>query len=390
MPDYIPFNQIFKDHTELEAVQEILSGETWHGDGPAGKRVEAKLSKWLDSRFVFLTTSCTHALEMAMMVLEIGHGDEVILPGFTFVSTANAVRMQGGIPVFAEIKASDLTLDPVDVARKITPATKAVIPIHYAGVSADFEGIRKAIANHSGSGQQIAIVEDAAQAVGAWWNDQALGTIGDIGCFSFHDTKNITCGEGGAFLTQNRELAEKAEWIREKGTNRSAFLRGEIDKYTWISQGSSYIPSDLLAGVLEAQLEKRNQILALRKQVWEAYRYRLQEAAARQWITLPEIPEYASSNYHIFHFHVPDPADRDPLLRALKDAGIGASFHYIPLHNAPFAQKILDHPVSLPRTEYLAQTLIRLPLYPDLARISDDVADRVMKVLTRFFQSKGR
>lgn len=385
MPDFIPFNKISKDKSELEAMAQALDGDCWHGDGPASKRVETYLCRWLDVSHVFLTTSCTHALEMAMMVLGIREGDEVIMPSFTFVSTANAVRMRGGIPVFAEIRSSDLTLDVHDVASKITPATRAVIPVHYAGVAADFDGIRHAI-----SGRNIAIVEDAAQAVGAFWNKRALGTLGDIGCLSFHDTKNITCGEGGAFLTNDADLAEKAEWVREKGTNRSAFLRGEVDKYTWISQGSSYIPSDLLAALLEAQLRKKDAIREARRRVWEAYRNRLSQLHDKGWISLPEIPKYAHPNYHIFHFHVREAADRNPLLDLLKNAGIGATFHYVPLHNAPYAVNTLKQKVSLARTEKLADTLIRLPLYPGLDEIREDVADRVLKVLIRYYSTGGR
>ncbi len=390
MNEFIPFNRIFKNHKEQEAAAFALSGDCWHGDGPIGKRVEEQLNSWLGSRYTLLTTSCTHALEMAMMVLEIGPGDEVIMPAFTFVSTANAVRLRGGTPVFAEIRDTDLTMDPEDVARKVTGATRAVIPIHYAGVSADFDGIRKALASSPSKGQKIAIVEDAAQAVGAWWRDRALGTVGDIGCFSFHDTKNITCGEGGAFLTQDDDLAEKAEWVREKGTNRSAFLRGEVDKYTWISPGSSYIPSDVLSSVLEVQLRKKEVILDSRKAVWNSYRERLQEAEDRGWIALPRIPSYARSNYHIFHFLVQRTSDRDPLIDVLRQEGIEATFHYIPLHNAPYARKNLGSDLSLPRTEKLAASLIRLPLYPDLINIRDDIADRVFSVLSQYFNAQGR
>lgn len=398
MPDIIPFNKIFHDQEEQAALARALANDSWHGDGPASKRVEALLCQWLKSEHAFLTTSCTHALEMAMMVLEIEKGDEVILPSFTFVSTANAVLMRGGKVVFAEIRSNDLTIDPDDLARKITPATKAVIPIHYAGVSADFDSIyqvlgKKAISDNpsnvqSGSPSEIAVVEDAAQAVGAYWKNKALGTVGDIGCFSFHDTKNFTCGEGGAFLTQKNDLARKAEWIREKGTDRSAFLRGEIDKYTWQSHGSSYIPSDLLAALLEVQLKKKEVILESRKKIRECYYERLSEARDRGWIFLPVIPDYARSNYHIFHFHVRNKSDRDPLIAMLRDEGIQAAFHYVPLHNSPYARKIMDRPVVLPRTEYLADSLIRLPLYPDLLADMEQAADRTRSVLARFFNKR--
>ena len=384
MSHLIPFNRIFKDEAEQDAACRVINGDTWHGDGPVSKRVEAQLAEWLESKYVYLTTSCTHALEMAMMALDIEQGDEVILPGFTFVSTANAIRMQGAIPVFAEIRSQDLTIDPLDVEKKISSATRAIIPIHYAGVSADMKSLQDLADRHQTEHQNIAIVEDAAQAVGAWSDSRALGTIGDIGCFSFHDTKNFTCGEGGAFLTQNGDIARKAEWIREKGTNRSAFLRGEIDKYTWVSKGSSYIPSDILAGVLEVQLQKREMILERRKKVWFDYHNRLLEAKEYGWIDLPAIPSHAQSNYHIFYFHVKDPEDRGPLLQSLRSEGIEATFHYVPLHNAPYARKVIDTPLSLPRTEYLANTLIRLPIYPDLAKESEQVADRVYKVLVDY------
>ena len=384
MPDYIPFNRIFKDEDEKKAISEVLSGDNWHGDGPVGRRVEAYFCEWLNSRHAFLTTSCTHALEMAMMILEIGEGDEVIMPGFTFVSTANAVSMRGGKPIFADIRDDDLTIDTEDIARKITPATRAVIPVHYAGVSADFDEIRRVIDNRA-----VSIIEDAAQAVGAFWNGQALGTVGDIGCFSFHDTKNITCGEGGALLTQNDDFAEKAEWIREKGTNRTAFLRGEVDKYTWVSLGSSYVPSELLSAVLEVQLRKKDIILEKRKAMWNVYFESLRDIEQNGWITLPVTPPYAQTNYHIFHFIVRDQSDRDPLISAFRNAGIGASFHYIPLHNAPYARKFLDKPIILPKTEYLADSLIRLPLHPGLADRKEEIATRVHDVLTGYYKETG-
>lgn len=374
------FNRIFKDEKEQIAVNKVLSGNNWHGDGPAGKRVEEILRQWLSSKYAFLTTSCTHALEMAMMVLDVQPGDEIIMPSFTFVSTANAVYMRGAVPVFAEIQPFDLNIDPADTEKKITAKTKAIIPVHYAGVSVNFDALYSAIDN-----RPVAVIEDAAQAIGAFWKDKALGTIGDIGCFSFHDTKNITCGEGGAFLTQNDDLAKKAEWVREKGTNRSAFLRGEIDKYTWVSAGSSYIPSDILAGILEVQLHKRKKIHNARKEVWQAYEHILKQAESKGWITLPKIPEYAQSNYHIFHFLVNKTSLRDPLLHALRQDGIEAAFHYIPLHNSPFMKKIMNKEISLPQTERLAQSIIRLPLYPALAPQKEEAAERVYKTITRFF-----
>ncbi|TVQ70259.1 MAG: dTDP-4-amino-4,6-dideoxygalactose transaminase [Balneolaceae bacterium] len=390
MSEFIPFNRICRGSEELEAVQKVMEEGSWHGDGPVGKRVETLLCQWLGARHCFLTTSCTHALEMAMIVLEIGPGDEVIMPGFTFVSTANAVCMRGGTPVFAEIRDDDLNLDPDDVARRITPATRAVIPVHYAGVSADFDGLHRVIKEQEkGNGTKIAIVEDAAQALGARWNDRFLGTVGDIGCFSFHDTKNITCGEGGAFVTGDEELAVRAERVREKGTNRSAFLRGEVDKYTWVGPGSSYIPSEILSAVLEAQLQKKEAIQQARESVWNTYRRVLEPAADRGWIFLPQVPAYARPNYHIFYFRVQRVRDRNPLLKALKNAGIDATFHYVPLHNSPWARSALGDVPALPGTERLADSLIRLPLWPGLSDRIEEVAERVHKVLIRYFDSPG-
>lgn len=379
MAQPIPFNRIFKGAEEQQAVARVLSGEHWHGNGAVGRQAEAELSQWLGAKHVFLTTSCTHALETAMMALDIGPGDEVIMPSFTFVSTANAVLMRGGTPVFADIASHDLNLDASDVARKMSPAVKAVVPVHYAGVSVDFDALRQA------AGPDVAIVEDAAQAIGSLWKGRALGTIGNIGCLSFHDTKNITCGEGGAFLTNDDALAQRAEWMREKGTNRSAFLRGETDKYTWVSQGSSYIPSELLAAVLLVQLSRREEIFRRRKHVWETYARCLGVFEEREWISLPHIPTYATGNYHLFYVRVQRPSDRDPLLRAFRQRGIEASFHYIPLHNAPFS-RTLPKPVDpLPVTEKMAASIIRLPVYPDLADTIDEVAGRASAVINRYF-----
>ena len=379
MPESIPFNRIFKGAEEQEAVARVLSGEHWHGNGAVSSEAEAVLSQWLGARHVFLSTSCTHALEMAMMALDIGPGDQVIMPSFTFVSTANAVLMRGGTPVFADICSHDLNLDANDVARKMSPAVKAIVPVHYAGISVDFDALRQA------AGPDVAMVEDAAQAIGSRWNGRALGTIGDIGCLSFHDTKNITCGEGGAFLTNNNELAQRAECMREKGTNRSAFLRGETDKYTWVSQGSSYIPSELLAAVLLVQLSRREEVFRRRKYVWETYAELLQEAEDRGWIALPQIPSYATGNYHLFYLRVHRSSDRAPLLKAFRQNGIEASFHYIPLHNAPFSRTLPRPMEPLPVTEKMAATIIRLPVYPDLADQIEEVAGRVTTVLKQYY-----
>ena len=375
----IPFHRPYTGQAEREAVAEAVRQDVLHGDGPISRRVQEQLADWLGIRHVFLTTSCTHALEMAMLALDIDAGDEVIMPSFTFVSTANAVALRGAQPVFAEIRSDTLNLDPEDVARRITSRTKAIIPVHYAGVACDMEALESLAGEHS-----LSIVEDAAQGVDAYYRGKALGTLGDIGCYSFHDTKNITCGEGGAFLTDNGEIAEKAEIIREKGTNRSAFYRGEVDKYSWVSRGSSYIQSDILAALLEVQLARREEIKARRRQVWEAYYQALRPLAEAGRITLPVLPEGRTSNYHLFFFRTNTPAERGHLLRALKAEGIQATFHYVPLHSSPYGRKVLGWTEELPVTQACSETLIRLPVYPQLAPQSGELAKRAAAVVNEW------
>lgn len=374
----IPFNRPFTGPEEAQAVAAAVHEDTLHGDGPISRRVQAYLRDWLDVRHAFLTTSCTHALEMAMIALDVGPGDEVIMPSFTFVSTANAVVLRGARPVFAEIRPETLNLDPEDVARRITDRTKAIVPVHYAGVGCDMDALMAVAEEHGHY-----VVEDAAQGVDAYYHGRALGTIGHIGCYSFHDTKNVTCGEGGAFLTNSDVLAERAELVREKGTNRSAFIRGEVDKYSWVSRGSSYIQSDILAALLEVQLRRRGAIREQRQAVWEAYHEALAPLAEEGHVVLPVIPEGRQSNYHIFFFRAQTAGQRNALLDALREAGIHAVFHYVPLHSSPFGRETLGTDVELPVTTHCAQTLVRLPVYPQLAERAEEVAAQVRDVVRR-------
>jgi dTDP-4-amino-4,6-dideoxygalactose transaminase len=367
----IPFTQPFVGEAERRAVADAVQQSVLHGDGPISERVQAQLREWLGVHCALLTTSCTHALEMAMIALDIGPGDEVIMPSFTFVSTANAVVLRGATPVFAEIRPDTLNLDPADVERKITPRTKVIAPVHYAGIACDMDALQDLADTHD-----LAIVEDAAQGVDAYYKEQPLGTFGDIGCYSFHDTKNVTSGEGGAFLTNDPEIAERSEIVREKGTNRSAFFRGEVDKYSWVDEGSSYLPSDILAALLEAQLARREEIRTLRKQVWDAYYEALEPFAQDRLITLPTVPDYARPNYHIFYIRTQTPGARNELLDALKAAGIGATFHYIPLHSSPYGRNTLGCTEDLDITQHCSETLIRLPLYPQLADRAYEIAER--------------
>jgi dTDP-4-amino-4,6-dideoxygalactose transaminase len=383
-PPSISFNEPVLGDPEAEAVRDVLDSGTVRGDGPVSQRVETQMEEWLDIDHVFLTTSCTHALEMAMLVLDIGPEDEVIMPSFNFVSSANAVVLRGATPVFAEIRPDTLNVDVEDVASKITDRTKAIVPVHYAGVSCRMDALQSLADEHD-----LYIVEDAAQGVDAYYKGAPLGTLGDIGCYSFHETKNLTCGEGGAFLTNDDDLARRAEIAREKGTNRSAFIRGEVDKYTWVDEGSSYIPSDILAAILKVQLSKRASIKEKRKKVWKAYYNALVPLAEKGSLQLPSVPDACNSNYHIFFFRVNTPRQRDALLDALQDHGIDASFHYIPLHSSPFGQQYVEEDMTLPNTEHCSQTLIRLPLHPKLAdqcpALAEQIADVIRKKLNPAF-----
>ncbi|WP_103027266.1 dTDP-4-amino-4,6-dideoxygalactose transaminase [Salinibacter altiplanensis] len=376
----IPFNKPYVGDAEREAVAKAVQQDVLHGDGPITERVQERLQDWLDVEWALLTTSCTHALEMAMMTLDVGPGDEVIMPSFNFVSSANAVVLQGATPVFAEIRPDTLNVDPAAVEEKITDDTVAIVPIHYGGVACDMEALLAL-----GEQYDVTIVEDAAQGVDAYWKDQPLGTIGDIGCYSFHDTKNVTSGEGGAFLTDDDAIAKRAEIIREKGTNRSAFYRGEVDKYSWVDEGSSYIPSDLLVALLEAQLDRRDEIKEKRKQVWTTYRKALRPLADEGLIELQTIPDDADPNYHLFYLRTNTPEERDELLTALKEEGIQATFHYVPLHSSPYGRETLGCTAELPVTQHCSETLIRLPLYPQLQGEARKIAEAVLSTLQRKF-----
>ncbi len=376
----IPFTHPSLGSEELKAAARAISEVAIGGNGVYTKRAERALARRLNVRYAYLTTSATHALEMAVMSLGIGRGDEVICPSFTFVSTVNAIIRQGGLPRFCDIEPETLTID-IDKAKKlITKRTKAVVPVHYAGVSCDLDALMKTASRHG-----ISVIEDAAQAIGASYKGRALGTIGDIGALSFHVTKNITCGEGGAFLTNSDAHAKKADIIREKGTNRNAFLRGEVDKYTWLEVGSSFIPSDLLAAILAEQLKRLDSITRRRAEIFDHYFEALVPLAREGVIDLPVIPEYSTPNGHIFWFLVKKDGVRDGLLQALRRRGISATFHYVPLHTSPYGKKVLGYGEGdLPVTERVARRLVRLPLFPELARRdAERISSAVITLLKR-------
>jgi dTDP-4-amino-4,6-dideoxygalactose transaminase len=341
------------------------------GDGPCGRRVETLLSQRLAGRRVLLTTSCTHALELALLALGIGPGDEVICPSFTFVSTANAILRVGARPVFAEIEDESFGLDAADVARMVSPRTRCLLPVHYAGVAPDMDALLAVAASHD-----LRVVEDAAQGLAACYRGRPLGTLGDAGCFSFHETKNITCGEGGALVLADVELARRAEIVREKGTNRSAFLRGEVDRYTWVAEGSSYVLSDVLAALLEAQLERLDEIQSRRRQVARRYHDALAGWSRAHGVRLPRPLPGRQSNDHIFWLLYPDEPARNVALQRLRAQGVLASFHYVPLHSSPFGRSLAQAPRELPVTDRVASTLVRLPLHPLL---SEGDVERVVR-----------
>lgn len=351
---------------EVGRVRLALAGRV-AGNGPFCQRVEGRLEDLLGGGKVLLTTSCTHALELALMALGVGPGHEVICPSFTFVSTANAVLRVGARPVFADIEGETLGLDVADVARRVTPRTAAILPIHYAGIAPDMDGLLN-LARASG----VRLVEDAAQGLAATYRSRPLGTLGDAGCFSFHETKNITCGEGGALVVRDPDVARRAEIIREKGTNRSAFLRGEVDKYTWVAEGSSYVLSDVLAALLDAQLDKLGEIQSRRARLSARYRQGLAAWAESRGVKLGSEPPERQTNHHIFYLLFPTEDLRDLCQASLGQQGIGATFHYVPLHSSPFGQALNGSQEDLPVTNRVARTLLRLPLHPGLTEADVD------------------
>jgi dTDP-4-amino-4,6-dideoxygalactose transaminase len=358
----IPFNRPYLSARAVDELRAVVESGASGGDGPVCKLVEEKIRGLFSIRNALLTTSGTHALEMAMMLLRLKTGDEVITPSFTFVSSANAILRAGGRPVFCEINDTTLTLDPEDLERRITPRTRAIIPVHYAGVAADMDAILEIA-----KGKEITVVEDAAQGVNARYKGKYLGSIGDSGAFSFHVTKNYISGEGGAFVTQDDDLARMAEITREKGTDRSRFLRGEVDKYTWVDLGSSFVLSDLLAAVLKSQLEEIGLIQAQRRRVHDLYVAGLKDLEARGRLLLPRMPPECESNYHIFYVLLRSETERNSVMQKLKESGVGSTFHYVPLHSSPYARSALGTgDLRLPVTDRVSGTLLRLPIYPQL------------------------
>lgn len=354
----IPFNVPPYIGKEKEYVMQAIDSHKISGDGAFTKKCSEWLEKQTDSPRVLLTTSCTHATEMAAILANIQPGDEVIMPSYTFVSTADAFVLRGARVVFVDIRPDTMNIDETLIEDAITDKTKAIVPVHYAGVACEMDTIMDIAIRHN-----LCVIEDAAQGVMSTYKGQALGTIGDYGCFSFHETKNYSMGEGGALLIRNEDMIEEAEIIREKGTNRSKFFRGQIDKYTWVNAGSSYLPSEMNAAYLYAELEVAEEINQTRIELWNKYYQLLKPLAEQGYIELPHIPDECKHNGHMFYIKCRDIEERSGLIKHLKENDIMAVFHYIPLHSAPAGRKFGRFAGEDRHTTKESERLLRLPMY---------------------------
>ena len=375
----IPFNRPPVKGRELAYLEQALAGRQLSGDGPFTKRCHEWLKTKLGTKGALLTHSCTAALEMAAILGDLEPGDEVIMPSFTFVSTANAVALRGAVPVFVDIRPDTLNLDENLIEAAITSKTKAIDVVHYAGVGCEMDRILE-IAN----AKNLMVVEDAAQAVLAKYKGRYLGTIGHLGALSFHETKNVVSGEGGALLINDPKLSDRAEIIREKGTNRSQFFRGQVDKYTWVDIGSSFLPSELNAAVLLAQLEIAHEINDERMAVWNRYHAAFKDLEAQGKFRRPFVPEHCEINGHMYYLLARSLEERTALINHLKAQGIAAVFHYVPLHSAPAGRKFARTHGSLATTDTVSETLVRLPLW---AGLSSEQADKVIEAVHAFYRS---
>jgi len=377
----VPFNKPYMTGRELDYIREAHAVGHLSGDGPFTARCSAWLESRCGSRRALLTHSCTAALDMAAILADLAPGDEVIMPSYTFVSTANAFALRGAVPVFVDVRADTLNLDERLVEAAVTPRTRAIAVVHYAGVGCEMDAILDVATRHG-----LAIVEDAAQGVLASYRGKPLGAFGALAALSFHETKNVISGEGGALLVNDPSLVARAEIVWEKGTNRSAFFRGEVDKYTWVDLGSSFLPGEIVAAFLWAQLERVQWLTERRQELWRAYHAELAEPEARGWLRRPIVPPHCVHNAHMYYVLLPSLDVRTRLLAHLKEAGFHAVFHYVPLHRSPAGRRLGRASGSLAVTDDLSDRLVRLPLW--IGMTPDDVAQ--VSAVVRRVAGEGR
>nr|VFJ58699.1 MAG: dTDP-4-amino-4,6-dideoxygalactose transaminase [Candidatus Kentron sp. FW] len=375
----IPFNKPYMTGQELRCITQAHARGHLAGGGEFTRRCHHWLQNKTGTHAALLTHSCTAALEIAAILADIQSGDEVIMPSYTFVSTANAFVLRGGVPVFVDIRPDTLNLDETLIEKAITPRTRAIVPVHYAGVACEMDAIM-AIARH----HDLLVIEDAAQGVMANYKGRALGTIGDLGTLSFHETKNIIAGEGGALLINNPEWVARAEMIREKGTNRSQFFRGQVDRYTWVDIGSSYLPGEIIAAFLWAQMEEADTITARRLAIWNRYHEALEPLERAGYLRRPMIPDGCRHNAHMYYLLLHNPDERIAFIRAMNQAGISCVFHYVPLHTAPKGQRVGYSSGKLPVTTNLADRLVRLPLWLGL----EEWQERLISAIAGFWETE--
>lgn len=373
----IPFNKPYMTGKELWYIAQAHAAGHMAGDGAYTKKCSNWLERQTGSAKALLTHSCTAALEMAAILADIQPGDEIIMPSYTFVSTANAFVLRGGVPVFVDIRPDTLNIDETLIEAAITPKTKAIVPVHYAGVGCDMDAIM-ALADKYG----LLVIEDAAQGVMSTYRGKPLGGIGHMGAYSFHETKNIISGEGGALLINDPKFAQRAEIIREKGTNRSQFFRGQVDKYTWVDVGSSYLPGEIIAAFLWAQMEEASSITRRRLDIWQHYHSAFEEFEACGKLRRPVIPDNCEHNAHMYYLLLPDLNTRSALIQRLKEAGIGSVFHYVPLHSAPCGVRNGRVSGDMRFTDDLSQRLVRLPLWVGLEEMQSVVIEHLRLALS--------
>jgi dTDP-4-amino-4,6-dideoxygalactose transaminase len=380
MNRYLPFNRPYLTGQEFVNMARAVENLHLSGDGPFTRRCQAWLEQRVGSRHALLTHSCTAALEMAALLVGVGAGDEVVMPSFTFVSTANAFVLRGARPVFVDVRADTMNIDETAIEEAITPATRAIVAVHYAGVPCEMDAIRRIAESRN-----VALIEDAAQALGSMYHGRPAGSLGDIAALSFHETKNIIAGEGGALLLNDDRFSDRAEIIRDKGTDRSRFLRGQIDKYTWVDVGSSFLPSDLTAAFLLAQMDAADDITRRRREVWNWYYERFAELERDGRLRRPVVPDGCVDNAHMFYVLVSDLGTRTRLIAYLNEHAVNAVFHYVPLHSSAAGRRFGRVCGTLCNTDAAADRLVRLPLWIGMDQAD---VDRVAGLVRQFLSQE--